>query len=69
MNKTVQALLCAAAMSFGIAHAQSAAPAAPAKPAATPATPASPAAKKDEAAKCDPKTDKNCKPETTEKKS
>lgn len=71
MSKTLQALLCATAMSFGVAHAQSATPATPAKPAeakATPAAPAAPAAKKDEQAKCDPAKDKDCKPEAKEKK-
>ena len=60
MTKTLIALLSVAALSLGVAHAQTAAPAAAAKPAtaATPATPAAPAAKK-----CDPKTDKTCKEE------
>ncbi len=58
MTKTVLAVLSAAVLSMGLAHAQTAAPAPAAKPAA-------PAAK--EQAKCDPKKDKDCKAE--EKKS
>jgi hypothetical protein len=63
VNKTLIALISAAFMSIGVAHATTPAPTAAAKPAtaATAATPAAaPAAAT--AAKCDPKTDKNgCK--------
>jgi hypothetical protein len=51
MSKTVSAFLSAAVLSMGLAHAQTA-------PAPAPAAPA-----KTEAAKCDPKKDKDCKVE------
>lgn len=60
MNKILIALFSVAALSVGVAQAQTAAPAA--KP-ATAAAPAAAPAKKEEAKKCDPKTDKTCKEE------
>ncbi|MCU0943230.1 MAG: hypothetical protein MUE35_11845 [Hydrogenophaga sp.] len=49
MTKTLIALFSVLAFSLGAAHAQTA--------------PAAGAPKKEEAKKCDPKTDKNCKEE------